>query len=309
MVNRGASTHGHQDICSSVGNWLAKTGYPLELRSSALLRKLGYHSLKSFLYSDTDTETPREIDILASHSATNQGHMVNVELVCECKKSDKPFVMLCDKTDRPDNWYPSGVMMTDPETMLFLLAGVRECPDGRNDPHMGFDTFSLFRTGEFTRGYSLVQAFSTSDSEAYGACVALAKAHKMRVDANKRIRRWDLKKRAVYMFTYVIPVLIIDGGLLAAQVDEHGNSSVSTIECGVLKLRTPWGIDNENSCEVIVVAESFLSELAERGKRFGNAIGVHLPEFIALKDKTWFIPDDIPKTKETTGKRSSRRKG
>ncbi len=76
--------------------WLEKTGYPLELFVHKELRSRKFICEKSQMYSDIETGVSREIDLTANKIGASGGGCYELQFVIECKKSDKPLVVLCD---------------------------------------------------------------------------------------------------------------------------------------------------------------------------------------------------------------------
>jgi hypothetical protein len=73
---------------------LRKSGYPLELRVAAELRRTGaYYVAHTRHYVDKVTKKVREIDVVACWRAERRDHTVYVYLVIECKNKPSPWVV------------------------------------------------------------------------------------------------------------------------------------------------------------------------------------------------------------------------
>ena len=59
-------TQRKDDLSSKVEEWVNKQGYPFEMRVAAAFRKAGFGITQSDYYTDTETGTAREIDVVAS---------------------------------------------------------------------------------------------------------------------------------------------------------------------------------------------------------------------------------------------------
>ena len=87
----------HQNIEKQIANEIEKTGFPLELRISSLLKNQGFEVNHSVYYIDKDEGKGREIDIVASrhrHRLKKDARWFVIHnLTIECKKSEKPWVI------------------------------------------------------------------------------------------------------------------------------------------------------------------------------------------------------------------------
>lgn len=68
-----------------LAEWLSSQGYPLEMRVAAALKDAGFNTVLSNHYSDPETNTPREIDVVASKWAAIANVTVQVTIVVECR--------------------------------------------------------------------------------------------------------------------------------------------------------------------------------------------------------------------------------
>ena len=87
------------EVKRKIMGWLQKSGYPLELFTYQILTKRGFRSVKSPIFEDLDSSQPREIDLHANISSASENYSFSLELIVECKKSDKPLVILCTETE------------------------------------------------------------------------------------------------------------------------------------------------------------------------------------------------------------------
>jgi hypothetical protein len=76
---------------------LERTGFLLEQEVARSLRDLGLHSSTGVAYQDPDEGKSREIDVLAmrtAHIDRDKLIVVNYEILCECKNTQWPFVLI-----------------------------------------------------------------------------------------------------------------------------------------------------------------------------------------------------------------------
>jgi hypothetical protein len=79
-------------LITETQQWLEGQGFPLEMRTAAEFRKVGFYAKQSGSYVDPDTEKNREIDVEAVLS--NFSGFVGVHFMVECKATKKPWVLL-----------------------------------------------------------------------------------------------------------------------------------------------------------------------------------------------------------------------
>jgi hypothetical protein len=75
---------------------LGRTGFLLEQAVATELQQLGLHVNTGVAFEDPDEGKSREIDVLATSFHLNRKNMVGVqcEIVCECKNTQWPFVLI-----------------------------------------------------------------------------------------------------------------------------------------------------------------------------------------------------------------------
>lgn len=89
-------------------SWLAKQGYPLELRVGKVFREAGWYIEHAPWYLDPETGKPREVDLRAEVSAVDKRKKISAHLtlVVECKSSTgKPWVMFATEANDGNRIY------------------------------------------------------------------------------------------------------------------------------------------------------------------------------------------------------------
>lgn len=91
-----------QSLIARVRDEVAKTGFPLELRTASLLLERGYHVAHSVYFVDRDEEKSREVDIRALRNEffniKDARYAVRHCLSVECKKSaSRPWVVFASE--------------------------------------------------------------------------------------------------------------------------------------------------------------------------------------------------------------------
>lgn len=97
------------DSAAKVLHWLAKEGFPLEVRVGRACRARGWLTFHGFPYTDADEGKVRECDVFASRYKQVHGSgTASVELAIECKRStDKPWVVFAEPAKSHDWLLPS----------------------------------------------------------------------------------------------------------------------------------------------------------------------------------------------------------
>ncbi|MEK0337570.1 MAG: hypothetical protein QQN41_09075, partial [Nitrosopumilus sp.] len=86
---------GAVDLRSKVKKWLDQEGYPTEFATASVFQRHGFRVRQGYYVRDDDSDTIREIDLLASKTASSRDYLIRAYYVVECKWSqDKPWVVL-----------------------------------------------------------------------------------------------------------------------------------------------------------------------------------------------------------------------
>jgi hypothetical protein len=96
-----------QEILEALG----RTGFLLEQEVATELQQLGLHVNTGVAFQDPDEGKSREIDVLATGFHVNRENMIGVkyEIICECKNTQWPFVLIGPaKTDKEFLYEPVG---------------------------------------------------------------------------------------------------------------------------------------------------------------------------------------------------------
>jgi hypothetical protein len=207
---------------------LEKAGFRAEMQAMRTLLSRKWHCAGSSSYMDKDDRKSREIDITAHHWMKKDiGQGKNIisyfHVVAEVKKSERPWVVFGrrlpegsgERQDAWDNlvhcegpreWKPKLVKSLSEESLLnrtaFLGYGIHESFKGPEQPSRWYPAFlACCKAAEWTLESSTEHARDESEyasSELMSAC-----------------------------FTFVQPVIILDGILVSAKLGESGEISVA----------------------------------------------------------------------------------
>ena len=86
---------GTVDLHSKVKEWLDQEGYPTEFTAASIFRRHEFRVHQGYYVRDDDSDAVREIDVLASKTASSRDYLIRAYHIVECKWSqDKPWVVL-----------------------------------------------------------------------------------------------------------------------------------------------------------------------------------------------------------------------
>lgn len=256
---------------AKIKEWLEKTGYPLELYVHEKLVKRKYICEKSSLYSDIESGTKREIDLAAYlHGPSYDTHSYSLQLLIECKKSEKPLIVLSEhaKKNRYEILFGGEPLSETFMCLPFAYFNLTELDEEKAKDKIG--GFS----DEVPIGYSIVPGFSKSDENIYKGLMGLAKADEYYRSKYIEFMSYVRKDTSITHlsdynpFQLQVPVLVVDSPLFCASLDEAGELQVTKTDWACMNLRVPWNLDeSERTCPIQVVQkESFLKVIKELEK-------------------------------------------
>ena len=252
--------------------WLEKSGYPLELYVNKILKSRRYTTDSSCLYEDIDTDIAREIDAVATRDSKGSvDYSVCMEVIVECKKSTKPFLILINDSapkERYNHFFGDKLVsdkalhsgFTEGKAFLYLcqyteqlkqkIGGFAECTNA---------------------GYSVVQAFVESDTNVYKGLIGLMKAKehfdKKHIEFNNKYT-----EESFDYFKFSVPVLVVDGPLVEAQLDDSGELNITEIDWGTVTINKPWISGSEDLVNIQVVKKEYFDEFLNNLERLHDFI-------------------------------------
>jgi len=241
-------------LSDKVKAWIQSQGFPLEMQVANAFLKAGFRAVQADYYTDPDTKTSREIDVVASAQSVYGKHVIRLNIVVECKVSkDKPWILL-----------------TSPLARLHPRAQVAQQAANRTGRKLlmraakleAYQQLPLFRFPE-RPAYGVLQAFSSGNDIAYAASMSAAKA------AASLIAERDTQGEFVFA-EIVIPTVVIDGRLFDCHLDESGGLSIEEVEEGTLVWRNP--IVGMPHTIIRFISLPFLSRFVERVNQAVNMV-------------------------------------
>lgn len=238
-----------------LSEWLNKTGYPFELWTESILSKYDFKSVNSSIYKDQENDVFREIDLVSSRSWENEdGKTVfTINLIIECKKSDKPFVLLCTK-EQGRCKIPIGKYygIDDPISRIFIN-----------------NNFSLIELPEKSSfGFKLTQGFVNGDETCHKAINTLVKSYYEHLNNENDFLECYIEDN-LHLIT--IPLLLIDAPFFEVRLDNDNELKIERINSGILSTVTHLSKYYPEKFPVPIITknsfESFLLTLELFGKR------------------------------------------
>jgi len=216
-----------EELQKKVEAWINTAGFGLELRSARTFRQHEFQVVQSDYYRDPKTAELREIDLVVHDGVPNSQEAATVVIVAECKRVvDKPWVVL------------SAAHTLDPEL------GVRHrAATGRADQYLAplSAKEALWKTELFGLpqpiGFGLVTA--SLDSKEHEASGDRAYKALYGVTAAARAKVVEIQERLSEAVAIAWPLIILEGMLFQAWLNEAGDLVVGRIEQGVVAWRNP----------------------------------------------------------------------
>jgi len=242
------------NIESRIINEINKSGFPLELRVTELLRSRGYSTDQSVYFVDNDEGKGREFDIysrkISFQKKKKQNWFAENIFTIECKKSDKPWVIFTSPKDGDDDNIFDYDMMAEVNLEIpvwsvetiwqTVIEPINEVSPLFDHPRHGRTYFIPFTNSE--AGDAIYKALTTSVK----AAVAIK----------------DKGRFGGHCLSFYYPTIVLQGRLFESYL-ENGNSQLSEVE--ILPVRFTYQSAQYNPIRYIVpiVTEKALKKYLE----------------------------------------------
>ena len=257
------------DIVAKIREWLDKQGYPLEMRVASCFRDAGFDVTQAHFYSDPETGTQREIDVVARFPEITGG--LKLTFTIECKKSnDKPWLLFTSPTtlEGRNVLFTYSVNSASAREIL-----VEKFMDFQGGEQALLDIPWMRKSGQI--GYGITQAFTNSEDATFKASTGALKA----AIAQKLACAEDSWSPFVFSF----PVIVVDAPLFQCSLQEDGSLTINEIENG--ELFFPLSIANEPGTCIHVVTTGNLPQFAADAAAVANTLHGHLADDCIAKIK------------------------
>lgn len=251
-------------------SWLEKTGYPLELYAYQCAVSRNYICEKSQIYKDLDTGTAREIDLVAflNSDVDKRDYFHEVQLLIECKKSEKPLIVLSSET-YPNERFKHLLGYETIGSSRYIDNGATYFNLSDLSSEECVNTLGKFAEKTFA-GYSIVQGFTNSDENIYKGIMGLAKATEFyRNEYHELVTKLQESKDTNFhqhWFRMQLPILLVDAPLFNARLESDGELEIEDTQWSSVLLRMPWVVgrkDSERLLNVQIVKREFFGEFLD----------------------------------------------
>lgn len=215
--------------------WIGKEGYPLELRATQILRKIGFIVGQSINYLDSESNDIREIDIVAYKYFMINEKWVTFSFVIECKSSlNKPWIAFTSKEERlyPDDYIIHRNATKDAKIFLKRMSN--------NDI---LKELELFKINERT-SYNLIRAFTDGIDVTYKALMSTTKATNALVEKGNKLND-------VYRFFF--PLILIDSKLFDCHLNSQNDIKVNEIKNTKLVVSNSFDSQRANFIDLVTL--------------------------------------------------------
>lgn len=241
--------------------WFNKTGYPFELWTEALFSRHGFRVENAHLYQDEEDQRHRELDLVATIGWTSKKHMMDfvLNLLVECKKSDKPFIILRSTKARKHEVSAAQYYTIDD----VLMGAVPIISADRRIPLPGKSSY----------GFKLVQGFVTGDEVPYKASHTLIKSFNDWLRLERQYMDSHIKDN---YNTITLPLLVLDAPLFELSTGNDGAIKLQSVDSGVVDHLSHLTRAPHSPFPIPVVHKSSLETYIASLLKYGKAQFNHL---------------------------------
>lgn len=236
---------------------LTKSGFSAEMLALKIFKNEEWNTTGISTYFDLDEEKTRESDIKAHITKYER---INNELVAQCffqvvgevKKTNKPWVIF--KEIPHYDW-----VLGEKWDSLIFSHGLKK---NKNELTKSLSKNSLSEKFGWL-GNGIHEAFKSPDqpSRWYPALVSVCKAAEHALKANSRGTTNSDENKSTYPHIFFVkPLLIIDGVLMSAELNNENDIDVNKIDAATIKFGFQTNNYTRGSYTVDVVTLSFLDE-------------------------------------------------
>jgi hypothetical protein len=251
-----------RDLKDRVRDWLAKGGYPLEMRVADAFGKRRFRVMQSEYYTDVNTGVSREIDVFASVQQDLGPSFIRLSALVECKSdTTKPWVVFTS----------SRVRLAD-RARVVQRSATRLGDEwlDRISTRSDVTNLKIFRLPA-RPGYGVAAAFSEKLDTPYAALTAVAgAANAVAAEADTRsdvLAATFSRGKAVLLpraFTLVqFPVVVTEAPLFECYLNTEQGMEIEEIKQTVVVWRNP--IYQKPHCIIHLIhsskVEEFVSEI------------------------------------------------
>lgn len=238
-----------------VVSWLARQGYPLEIRVARELRRRGFTANVGTYFRDPESDELREIDVVGSVSVSIGDNLLNIDIIVSCKVSQgAPWVALHSELT-PLKVPLRSLRLTSGNADRFLRTAAR-------DPR--FATNELVRAAPAAHGIVPMRRAKNDPQQppsprdqkpkntdaAYEALMSASKAAIDNLRRDKEVSEGDEGWHSI-----TLPLVVVEGQLFDATLDDAGEPTAVESNHTRVWMRRPIG--DQRGVMVDIVTASF----------------------------------------------------
>lgn len=256
----------NQELHNKILEDLDKSGFGSEMRAIRAFLTREWRCRGGYHYFDEDANQNKEADLEAwnmdSEDLTEENVLVTaLYIIAEVKKTERPWIVfkrdLTHRFETLDAWNNLTYTIHLPFE-LYHLSGV-------------MSEHSLLGMLGW-KGYSIHESFKkpNAPSRWYSAFVSVCKAAEY--ERAKHAEGAPTQMESWHEFSMVKPVVIVDGPLMAASLNEAGEVSLEEIDFAPFEFAHKSKMSTKNSYRVDVVRLSSMSKYIDLSEQRLNAV-------------------------------------
>ncbi|WP_286764263.1 MULTISPECIES: hypothetical protein [Rhodopirellula] len=246
-------------------DWLNSQGYPLEMTVAKAFQDAGMHVDQSVYYRDPETDTPREMDIVAGleDGVVTENFLFSCQFCIECKKSSDSWVVFA----------ATGKLLPS----LFINSWICSKIGHSVKSYLPLETGYSHPFYKWNRafGTGITNASKKSNNDVpYKALLGATKAA-FALAQQADSKKWEGSAQPngkVLFGTMTQPVVVLDGNLFEARLDESGEIKVNEVNESIVLFRYPFSRNTSHGVAVPIVTTAVLDDFAARAADIENAI-------------------------------------
>jgi hypothetical protein len=234
------------ELTGKVTSWLAKTGFPLEMRTAAQWEAAGFDVTQSVYFIDPETSEARETDIVASLENVGSNAWLRWFYVIECKAAREAPWVLFTKPGQP----------LPPASRIRMLGAGRGTRPylSRIARRLDVKELDAFKS-EQAPAYGMVQALREQPDHAFAAMMSIAKA------AEAVLKQVSANSEGEESLEIVWPVIITEAPLFRVSLTKAGDIEAIPVNKATLLWRHPIAGQGLSAIDIVraEVAEAFIA--------------------------------------------------
>lgn len=237
------------ELTTKIKTWLLEQGFPFEMHVASVLVKSDFQVIQSKIFNDPETGVKREIDIVATLQDTSG--FLSINFVIECKKTSSPWIVFSSKdTLSTYNYHHTFGFRTKYARKLFLKHDNDDFEAMRKE-------IPWYWNYDKRIGYSAIQAFTQGKDSSFVAQMSALKA--------SYSLRNDEDKGTVDMISIYFPIVLLEGDLFEAYLNEKGELTVAPSDR--LFLQNPYYQEILEGVNIQVITRSGLDRFIFESKK------------------------------------------